>query len=199
MDKQKLGGIVIIVLLVSLLMFGCQWSATPQTEPVMQPTQTPTAAAGDVLLTEEESNRCAGLSGTLELHVLVGPSEIVGMAPLAIGKIPFTVNLVDGRHVIEGGGPLYFEEQVYELERGTYSVSFDGDGDVSGTCEALDQGEVLNLTVVMVGEQMLTVITEGFQMDYPWSGTVVIEASLPVEEGAEQSGEGWTLVLHFAR
>jgi len=34
-------------------------------------------------------------------------------------------------------------------------------------------------------------------MDYPWSGTQEIEVSFPAEDGATQSGEGWTLVLHL--
>lgn len=194
--RCQFGRLMIVIGLTILVMFGCSRSPAPVDAPAATPT--PTEPAGILLPTEEETNRCAGLAGNLEVQILVGPSEAVGMEPLALGIVPFSVIAQEGVYSIEGGGPISFEEQVYEEAWGTYTVNFDADSQISGSCEPLDDGGVLNLIFIMTGEQMVVVDSEGFYGEYPWSGTQEIRANFPVEEGVSHSGEGWTLVLHLA-
>ena len=49
----------------------------------------------------------------------------------------------------------------------------------------------------MTGQQTVVVTVEGVEYTYPWEGSPTIEVSLPLVEGAEVSGEGWTLILHL--
>ena len=44
---------------------------------------------------------------------------------------------------------------------------------------------------------MVDVQSEGFQGQYPWSGTQQLDLAFPLAEGAEASGEGWQFVLHI--
>lgn len=192
----KINRKLMIIFLSSLVMFGCGRSIESIVEPAV--TSTPTELAEVLLSPEQETNRCAGLAGSLEMQVMVGPSEVVGMEPVAVGQIPFSVVSQEGIYRIDGGGPLNFDEQVFEAEWGTYTVNFSADSDITGECKVLDAGEVLQMTIVMDGEQMVTVRADGFQGDYPWSGTRELAVSFPVEESSTQSGEGWMLVLHLA-
>jgi hypothetical protein len=194
-EIRKFGGMMGIVILFRLVMIGCRLSTAPFAPASATPT--PTDLPGVLLTPEESTHRCAGLSGGLELQILVGPSEVVGMAPVAVGQIPFSVVERDGAYIIEGGGSLVFDEQVFEAEWGTYTVNFSADTTVSGECESLDAGEVLHMIVTMDGEQMVSVRAEGLTGDYPWSGTQELQVSFPAEEGAIESGEGWTFVLHL--
>jgi len=195
-NLRKFGKILVILSLTSLLFFGCRSSTEPFTDTVATPT--PTEITGVLLQPDEAINRCDGLTGSLEIQILVGPSEVVGMEPVAVGDIPFSVVAHEGDYFIEGSGSVNFDDQVFEADWGTYTVSFSADNEISGRCEPLDQGAILHMNVTMDGEQMVTVITEGFQMDYPWSGRQEITTSFPAEEGATQSGEGWRLVLYLA-
>ncbi len=68
------------------------------------------------------------------------------------------------------GGTISYEEVLQE-EWGTFTVSLDMEATVDGECEGTSGSEVLNITVEMSGEQMVEVRAEGFQGDYPWSGT----------------------------
>ena len=40
-------------------------------------------------------NRCKGISGELEMKILVGPAAAVGLEPFSVGQIPFTVTSQD--------------------------------------------------------------------------------------------------------
>ena len=195
-NLDKIGRIFVILSLTSLLIFGCRLSTEPFADTAATPT--PTEIAGVLFQADEEESLCAGLTGSLQIQILVGPSEVVDMEPVAVGNVPFSVVAQDGDYFIEGSGPVNYDDQVFDADWGTYTVSFSADNEVSGYCEPLDQGAMLHMKVIMEGEQMVTVITEGFQMDYPWSGRQEIIASFPAEEGATQSEEGWRLVLHLA-
>ena len=61
---------------------------------------------------------CDGLGGNIEMQVLVGPSEVVGLEPLAIGTIPFTVRSDGEVNLIEGGGLIDYQD-VLEKEWGS--------------------------------------------------------------------------------
>ena len=194
-DLKKLGGIFSMLLVTSLMVSACGSIAEPLPENAATPT--PTEMGGGVTGPIAASDPCAGLTGSVEMQILVGPSEAVGMEPVAVGRIPFTVVSGDGGYIVEGGAPINFDEQVYEAEWGTYTVNFDADTEVQGSCISSDGTATLDLRVIMEGEQMVSIRAEGFSGDYPWSGTQTLDVTLPAEEGATQSGEGWTLVLHL--
>ena len=159
---------------------------TPTTEPVVIP-DTPTPSV---------VSRCQGLSGTLEVQVLVGPAEAVGLEPVAVGDVPFSVTTEQAPYLVEGQAPITYEA-VLEQEWGTYTVSMDLDMAVSGECMGQDGGEQLDLVLEMTGEQFVEVQAEGFHGEYPWSGTQTRDLSFPLEEGATAQGEGWVVVLHL--
>jgi hypothetical protein len=130
------------------------------------------------------------------MQILVGPSEAVGMEPVAVGDIPFSVVSEGEEYIVQGGGAISYQE-VLEREWGTYTVSFEMEGMLSGECSGDIGNEKLNVTAEMSGEQLVEVRAEGFQGDYPWSGSQEFNLSLPLEDGAVSEGEGWAFVLHL--
>ena len=172
---------------------------TTTTSTTMTTSTTTTTVGGGIATTTTSAalSRCDGLSGELEIQVLVGPAEAVGLEPVAVGSLPFTVVAGDGVYLVQGGGDVSYDA-VLEQRWGTYSVSLDMAGTVDGECSGEDGSEILNLAVQMSGEQTVEVRAEGFQGDYPWSGTHELDVSFPIEEGATTSGEGWAFVLHLS-
>jgi hypothetical protein len=162
-------------------------SPTPTAEPVVQPA-TPTPAV---------ASRCRGLAGTLEVQVLVGPAEAVGLEPVAVGNVPFVVTTEQAPYLIEGQAPIAYEATLAE-QWGTYSVNMDLDMAVSGECQGEGGSELLDLVLDMSGEQLVVVDSEGFHGEYPWSGTHALNLSFPLQEGATAQGEGWVVVLHLS-
>ena len=80
-----------------LFMMAC--SVFSGLSPVTEPdalTPTPTGGGFPKVNTPSGSSRCDSLNGELELQVLVGPAEVVGLEPLAIGSIPFSVVILTG-------------------------------------------------------------------------------------------------------
>ena len=122
---------------------------SPVTEPDA-PTPTPTGGGFPKVNTPSGSSRCDSLNGELELQVLVGPAEVVGLEPLAIGSIPFSVASDGGVYLVQGGGAITYQD-VLEKEWGTYSVSFDMTGTVSGECMGEGGNESLNITLEVTG------------------------------------------------
>jgi len=139
---------------------------------------------------------CDGLGGNLEMQVLIGPSDAVGLEPVAIGTVPFIVIPAGDTYGIEGGGSITYHE-VLEKKWGTYTVEFDMEAVVSGNCQPDDQNGVLNMFVETSGEQFVAVEAEGYQGEFPWSGSQEFNLSFPIEEGASVTGEGWAFVLHL--
>lgn len=162
------------------------------------PTPTPTTAPVVDLPTPEtpEAGACRGLSGALEAQLLVGPAEAVGLEPVAIGSIPFTVTGDASPYAVQGEAPVTYQDTLVR-DWGTYDVTMDTVMAVSGTCVDTADGGTLNLQVEMTGEQLVEVSAEGFHGEYPWSGTQTREFVLPVENGAAASGEGWAFVLRI--
>jgi hypothetical protein len=163
------------------------------------PTPTPTTiGGGGIVVTEQEpQNPCEGVTGKLELQLLVGPSEAVGLEPMTYAEIPFSTVVEGNSYLITSGGPVDYYEDVYEAEWGTYTVTFEGETTIQGECMPGDGTGTLNFSLEMSGEQIVEVVVEGAVSTYPWAGTPQIEASFPLEEGAQVSGEGWTLILHL--
>lgn len=195
-DKKNFGGMVFMLVLAAIFMSACGNKPEMNAKPEVTPTPTELVAI-DLPTPTETPDPCDGLAGTIEIQVLVGPSEIVGMEPVSVGNIPFTIEKFGESYLVQGSGPLLFDDQVYEAEWGTYTVSFNADVGIQGACLSTDGTATLETTIVMEGEQMVEVRAEGFSGDYPWSGTQTMEAVLPAVEGATTSGEGWTVVLHL--
>jgi len=191
---------VLLFMFVFMFISAC----APKSEPgpseevrVEQATPTPTEMGGGVVITPTKpSSRCAGLSGTLELQILVGPAEAVGLEPVAAGEIPFNVVSDEVPYLVEGTNAISYEN-VLEAVWGTYSVTFDMDVNLRGECTGSQGGEQLDMVADMSGNQNVVVVSEGFSGEYPWSGTHSLELSFPLEEGATAQGEGWAFVLHL--
>ena len=156
----------ITLLLTIFIIIGCTFFSGAETSP--PPTATPTEAGGLVPVeTATSKNRCDGLTGTLEMLILVGPSDAVGLEPHAVGGIPFATVADGDIYMVEGGGPLNYYEEILEEEWGTFTVKFETDTLVSGNCTSTEEGGSLNLNIQTIGEQMVEVRAEGFQGDYP--------------------------------
>lgn len=180
-------GKIFIILSITVFIMGCGVSST------ISPTPTPTDVG---LPISNPNDPCAGLSGELEMQVLVGPAEIVGLDPFAVGNIPFSVTSESGASVITGNSAVIYQD-VLTREWGTYTVEFDLVAVITGTCDMSGDNGVLNMTVQTSGNQMVEVRAEGFQGDYPWSGTHEFMLNLPIEDGAKAEGEGWAFLLHL--
>ena len=109
---------MIIILGIVFFIMGCSLSSNPSVKPT--PTSTVTSGGSGPPL--PGSNRCDGLSGELEMKVLVGPSDAVGLEPFGVGSIPFSVVSDGGANVVQGGGAISYQD-VLEEEWGTYTVA----------------------------------------------------------------------------
>jgi hypothetical protein len=142
------------------------------------------------------TSRCAGLAGQLEVQVLVGPADAVGLEPVAVGSVPFAVAGAEPPYRVQGEGPLSYEATL-QKEWGTYAVTMELDVAVQGECTGQAGGEQLDLALEMTGEQLVVVKAQGFAGEYPWSGTQTQALLFTLEEGATAQGEGWVIVLHL--
>lgn len=188
-------------LLLILLLSACAPNPETPTAPTqvnIDPTPTATEMAGGSNVAQTTSaSRCAGLEGKLELQLLVGPAEEVGLEPFAVGEIPFSVVSNEEPYLVEGAGPIAYENVLEEVW-GSYTVVFDADLAATGECSGAGGAEQLTMVVEMTGEQNIVVQAEGFQGEYPWSGTQTLDVTFPLVEGAQATGEGWILVLHLS-
>jgi len=207
--KDRSGWVrLVTALVVIFLMMACSlpniFSPTPTPAEALEPkessTPTPTIAAGSSIevTSTPVTNRCDGLGGELEMQILVGPADAVGLEPLSIGNIPFTVLSHEGVYLVQGGGAISYQATLEE-DWGTYSVSFDMGTTLAGLCMGEPGSEELMITVESSGEQMVEVRAQGFQGDYPWTGTPTLDLSFPLEDGATVEGEGWAFVLHLSK
>jgi hypothetical protein len=193
MSVKKKRLILVVLLVSALLMTSCK---SPQkTDSRFTPTATKTQSAVAITPTEI-SNRCKGLDGVLELQLLVGPSDAVGLEPVAVGNIPFSVISNEIPYLIEGSNSIHYDD-ILEEKWGTYSVTFDMDITISGECTMVDGNDKIYTNISMSGDQMVIVVSDGFQSEYPWNGTHNLDLTFPLEEGATAGGEGWLLVLHL--
>ena len=161
------------------------------------PTPTPTAGPLPVATTPPPAaSRCERLAGQLEIRVLAGPAEVVGLEPVAVGSVPFAVTTSESPYPVEGQGPISYED-ILGQEWGTYAVTMDLDMVVQGGCSGQAGREQLDLVLKMTGEQLVVVEAGGNHWEYPWSGTQSLNLAFPLEEGATAQGEGWVVVLHL--
>lgn len=161
------------------------------------PTPTPTLVVQEVPPTPPTSiSPCSGLSGELEVQVLVGPAEAVGLEPYSVGTIPFSVTTDETPYLVSGGGQLVYADMLVE-EWGSYSVDLVMDTIINGECEDTGTDGELVLAAEMTGTQMVEVIAEDFHGEYPWEGSIPFDLVFPLEEGASIDGEGWAFILHL--
>ena len=201
---------LIFILSLAALLAACGGTAAPEAGTASPPpTSVPSVATATPTLTPtaepvvisptpvpEPASRCQGLGGALEVQVLVGPAEAVGLEPVAVGDVPFAVTAEQPPYLVQGQAPISYEA-VLEEEWGTYTVNMDLDMAVSGECSGEGGSEQLDLLLEMSGEQFVEVQAEGFHGEYPWSGTQARDLSFPLVEGATAEGEGWVAVLHL--
>jgi len=196
LDQKKRRSLWAILIPVCLLLLSC--SLFSGLGDALSATPTPTTIGGGVVVTEQSpQNPCEAVSGTLELQLLIGPSEAVGLEPLTYAEIPFAVTAEGGSYLITSGGPVDYYEDAYEAEWGTYTVTFEGETTIQGECISQDGSGQIDIVLEMSGEQIVEVVVEGAVSTYPWVGTPQVEASFPLEDGAQVSGEGWVLILHL--
>lgn len=178
-------------------------TATPtptssDSDSVVEPTATPTSTPASPPVTtgkEPEENVCSGLSGEIEVRILVGPADAVGLEPQAVGSIPFLVVTSSEPFRVEGSGNINYADTLVK-EWGTYEVTLNAQLAVQGKCVSVNGAATLNLVLEMSGDQLVKVDAEGFHGEYPWTGTQSFNLSFPVVEGATAEGEGWLFVLH---
>ncbi len=139
---------------------------------------------------------CTTGGGELEVQLLVGPAEAVGLEPTAIGSLPFTVVPGPSPNAITGGGSLIYADVLTE-QWGTYAVDLDMRIELGGACIAGEEVDSLGFSIEMEGDQMVEVTAEGFHGEYPWSGTATLDLTLPAQEGASAEGEGLAFILHL--
>ncbi len=139
---------------------------------------------------------CNGLSGNLEMQVLVGPADVVDLEPLGIGSIPLQVAPSAGEYQVSGYGTIDYQDQI-DAVWGFYVVTFDSTAILNGLCIGDENSGVLEVTVLTEGEQLVQVFVGAEEWSYPWSGEYTFDLEFPIEDGAEVSGEGWAFVLHL--
>jgi len=137
------------------------------------------------------------LAGQIEVKVLVGPADAVGLEPVAVGMVPFAVVSDQAPYLVEGSGAISYDDLLVE-EWGTYAVTLDMGADVSGECVGTDGSEELLLTLETSGDQLVVVDAGEFYGEYPWSGTNAFPLQFPLEEGTSVEGEGYVFVLHLS-
>lgn len=169
-------------------------------DPTKTPTPTPTLLPQAVEPTEPapEPGPCEGVAGELEMQILVGPAEAVGLEPHAVGAIPFAVTKDQVPYLVQGGGDITYADILAE-EWGTYEVTLNTQTTINGECVEGPNGGELHLALEMTGSQMVEVTAEGFHGEYPWEGTIPFDLVFPLEEGASMEGEGWAFVLHLSK
>jgi hypothetical protein len=204
-DKYTTPGLVLPLLFLVILLSACSTSQTalpgktPQdTDLLASPTSTATAqsAMGESSKTAPPADRCVGLSGEIEVRLLVGPSEAVGLEPHAVGSVPFSVETAEPPYLIKGAGSINYADILVE-QWGTYEVTMDMLLDVEGECVSEGGSTELQMALGMSGQQMVEVNAGGFQGEYPWDGSHQLDLVFPAEEGAVIDGEGYSFVLHL--
>lgn len=171
--KQKilLRWVKMAIPLMLVVIMGCGFVPKPSHDMIKTPTSTFTPEGGMPVATSTVTkNRCGGVSGSLEMQVLAGPAEAVGMEPIAVGNIPSSVIQIGTIYAVQGNGTLSYH-QILEESWGTYTASLDMTSVVSGDCGGDVGNEYLDMTIEASGEQMVQVRAEGFSGDYPWSGS----------------------------
>lgn len=203
--KSRAGIIFLLATLICLHVSACSSgesldpTLTPSptiSSPAATPTPTPLPPMDKPATPTPPDSPCAGLSGEIEVSILVGPSDAVGLEPRAVGNVPFAVTTAEPPYLLQGSGPINYADILTE-QWGTYEVTMDMQLIIQGECSSTEDSTVLQMSLEMSGSQMVEVTAEGFHGEYPWSGTHNFDLVFPLEEGATIEGEGYSFVLHL--
>ncbi len=190
--------VLLSIILLAATTLSCSLLSSLGAGTSSEATPTPTEfVGGGVVPPSNPSEPCKDLSGTLELQLLIGPSEAVGLSPYTFATIPFQVIQEGNAYLVEGSGAVDYYEDILTADWGSFAVTFDGVTSVTGDCVAADGTGTLNVLIEMTGQQMVVVTVEGLEYSYPWEGSPQVEAIFPLTDGAQVSGEGWALILHL--
>ena len=164
-------------------------TATPTPTPLSVIPELPTATV------TQPPTKCEGLNGHLEVSIQVGPAEVVGLEPVAVGQIPLIVSGTSDPYTVQGSGSIDFADTLIK-EWGSYAVTLNMQAVIDGTCTGVAGAETLHLKVELSGDQLVVVTSDGFNAEYPWNGTHTFDLEFPVMDGAVVQGEGWAFTLH---
>jgi len=198
-SKNSTIAATLICILALLFISSCGNSAatTPQeADPSSTPTPTEQALIQEPPTPTTVPSICEGLAGELEIHVLVGPAEAVGLEPESVGSIQFSVITSEEPYLVEGSGGLEYTA-VLAREWGSFEVTMEMSGTITGTCVGEENAGELDLSLEMAGSQEIIVTYEGVSQTYPWEGTQTFNHTFPIEEGSTLEGEGYSIVLHL--
>jgi hypothetical protein len=181
-------------------------TTVPPTKPIVVPTDTPTAeptATPTVTPTASPTatpSPCEGLSGELEVRILVGPAAAVGLETHGVGSVPFSVTSGGPPYGVEGGGNISYHDILIEDEI-NYDVTFEATIALDGTCEDTPGSVQLVLDLDMAWNQTVEVTAPDFHQVYPIAGDNAVIITLPLIEGATASigDEGAEVVLHLGK
>lgn len=190
---SSFGAIIFLITLV--LLSSCSGEPAASKDPTATPTPTKVIQVAPPTNTATPSI-CAGLAGDLEVMILVGPADAVGLEPHTVGSIPFAVTTDEPPYLLQGGGGVEYGDILIE-EWGTYEVTMNLDFVITGECDDDIAGGALSMMVEGTGVQLVVVTAEDFHGEYPWEGTVPFDFNFPLEEGASFEGEGYAFVLHL--
>lgn len=172
-------------------------AVTGQPAPTSQPT--PTSSATPTPTLSPTPSPCEGLSGAIEVRLLVGPGAAVGLESHAVGNVPFTVTSGGSPFGVDGGGHITYHEVLSEDDI-HYDVSFAADVVIGGTCvDAPGETPHLELRVGMAWDQVVEVTAEDFHRVYPVSGNESANINLLLIDGdsAFIGGGSMELVLRL--
>jgi hypothetical protein len=158
-------------------------------------TPTPTAVLIEHPTATQPPSKCEGLSGNLGVSIQVGPAEVVGLTPVAVGQVPFSVSGTNDPYTVQGSGTIDFADTLTK-EWGSYAVTLNMQAVIDGTCTGSAGAETLHLQIEMSGDQLVVVTSEGFNAEYPWNGTHNFSLDFPLVNGTTVQGEGWSFTLH---
>lgn len=166
------------------------------TSPTKEPTREPTVEV--TAIPTDEPSPCEGLSGSIEVRILVGPAAVVGLETHAVGSVPFSVTPGGPPYGVEGGGHISFHDQLIEDEI-VYDVTFEADIALDGTCEDTPGSMQLVLDLDMAWNQVVEVTAPDFHQVYPMAGDHAVIVTLPLIDGASASvgGEDMEVVLRL--
>ena len=129
------------------------------------------------------------------MSIQVGPAEVVGLTPIAVGQIPLSVSGASDPYTVQGSSSINFADTLVE-EWGSYAVTLNMQAVIAGTCTGSAGTETLQLKVETSGDQLVVVTSDGFNAEYPWNGTHSFDLDFPVMDNTTVQGEGWAFTLH---
>ena len=129
----------LIVILIGLVIISSCTGPVPADDDSLV-TPTPTEVFSEAPVTPEfPPSPCEGRAGEIEVQVLVGPADAVGLSHHSVGSIPFSLTTDESPFLVQGGGDIDYGETLVE-EWGTYEVKMVMQITIDGECVERDIG-----------------------------------------------------------